>query len=87
VLEDRLHFVIANGNEFTVSNRNPAQAFARAKSARTAGWEGFAVRSEATAILTSDEHSFHLTLSLNVAVNDAPHFQRRWCQSIERALM
>src|SRR5262249_21028327 len=30
VLEDRLHFVMATGNEFCVSNRNPADAYAKA---------------------------------------------------------
>jgi hypothetical protein len=87
VLEDRLHFMMASGNEFSISNREPARAFARAKHSRTVGWEGTSIGSEATAVLTSDEHAFHLTISLNVTVNDAPHFQRRWCQSIERALM
>jgi uncharacterized protein len=87
VLEDRLHFVMASGNEFCVSNRNPADAYARAKSVRTAGWDGFAARSEASAALTSDEQSFHLTISLNVFVNDALHFQKSWRQSTERRLL
>jgi hypothetical protein len=87
VLEDRLHFVLANGNTFTVSNLSPAEASARARSIRTAAWEGFTARSEATAVLTSDEQSFHLTISLNVYVNDALHFQRHWCQSTERVLL
>jgi putative CocE/NonD family hydrolase len=87
VLEDRLHFVMANGNEFVVSERDPAAAYARARSARTASWEGFVARSEAAAILTSDERCFHLTVTLNVTVNDAPYYHREWCQSVERALM
>ena len=87
VLEDRWLFVMANGNEFAVSNTNPAEAWARARSVRTAQWDGFGARSEAAAILTSDERSFHLTLTLNVFVNDALHFQRHWCQSTERMLM
>jgi hypothetical protein len=87
VLEDRLHFVMANGNEFVVSDRDPAAANARARSARTASWDGFVARSEAAASLTSDERCFHLTLTLNVTVNDAPYCHREWCQSVERALM
>ena len=47
VLEDRFHFMMASGNEFSISNRAPARAFARAKSTQNARWEGFAVRSEA----------------------------------------
>lgn len=87
VLEDRYHFVMSSGNEFSVSNRSPARAYARAKSVASAGWEGFTARSEATAALTSAERSFHLTVTLNVFANDAPCFQRRWSRSVERRLM
>jgi hypothetical protein len=78
---------VAETNCFTVSNRDPAEAAACAKSVRTAAWEGFIPCSEATAALTSDAHAFHLTISLSVFVNDALHFQRRWCQSTERLLL
>jgi putative CocE/NonD family hydrolase len=87
VLEDRLHFVLASGSEFCISNRMPAEAYARAKSVGTAGWPGFAVRSEASAALVSDERAFHITLSLNVSVNEELHFQRQWRQSTERRLL
>jgi uncharacterized protein len=87
VLEDRIHFVMASGNEFCVSNRNPALAYAKAKSVRTAAWEGFSARSEASACLTSDQRAFHLTINLNVFVNDSLHFQRSWRQSTERLLL
>jgi hypothetical protein len=87
VMEERYHFVMASGNEFVVSNRNPARAYTRARAAPTASWEGFTARAEATAALTSDEHSFHLTITLNVSVNDVPHFQRRWYRSVARRLM
>ncbi len=87
VLEDRLHFVMASGNEFVISDRDPADAYARARSVRTAAWNGFVARSEASAVLTSDEQSFHLVLSLNLFVNDALHFQRAWRQSTERRLL
>jgi hypothetical protein len=87
VLEERFHYVMASGNEFVVSNRNPARAYTRARSAPTAAWDGFSARAEATAALTSDERCFHLTITLNVSVNDAPHFQRRWHRSVPRRLM
>jgi hypothetical protein len=87
VLEERLHFLMANGNEFCISNRNPAEAYARAKSVSSASWAGFHCRAEATCALTSDEKSFHVTITLNVFVNDAPHFQRQWHESVERRLM
>jgi uncharacterized protein len=87
VLEDRYRFLLANGNEFCVSNRNPAEACARARSVGSAGWPGFSVRSEATAALNSDERSFQLTISLGVYVNEALHFQRSWRQSTGRVLM
>jgi hypothetical protein len=87
VLEDRLHFVMSSGNEFVISNRNPAVAYAKARSVRSAGWEGFTARSEATCALTSDEQTFQMTISLNVFVNDALHFQKRWSRSVGRALL
>ncbi len=87
VLEDRLHFQFANGNEFVVSNRGPARAYTRSKSVAQASWEGFAARSESTCALHSDEKAFHLTITLTVYVNDTVHFQRQWHQSTERALL
>lgn len=87
VLEERLHFVMASGNEFCISDREPAVAYARARSVRTAAWEGFACRGEAAAALTSDAESFHMTITLNVFVNDALHWQRSWQQSVKRELM
>jgi len=87
VLEDRLHFVLASGNEFVISNRDPAIAYTRARSVATASWEGFTARAEASAALTSDAQGFHLTLSLNVYVNDALHFQKQWQQSTQRRWM
>src|SRR5262249_3581206 len=84
VLEDRLRFLMASGNEFAVSNRDPAFACTRAKTVSTAAWDGFTARAEAHASLVSDEQAFHLTLTLNVTVNEAPHFQRQWHQSVAR---
>ena len=78
---------MGSGNEFCISDREPAVAYARARSARTAAWDGFACRSEAAAVLTSDEQAFHMTITLNVFVNDAPHWQRSWRQSVKRELM
>jgi hypothetical protein len=87
VLEDRLHFVLSSGNEFTISNRNPATAYAKARSVRTAAWEGFTARSEAACVLASDEQTFQMTISLNVFVNDALHFQKRWSRTVPRLLL
>ncbi|MBM3458707.1 MAG: CocE/NonD family hydrolase, partial [Armatimonadetes bacterium] len=87
VLEDRLRFVMANGNEFVVSNLRPAEAWTCATSRTAAEWPGLRVRSEASAALTSDRESFHLVLTLNVWVNDVPHAQRRWQQSVRRDWM
>jgi hypothetical protein len=87
VLEDRLHFVIRGNNEFTVSNRDPATAYTRGQSVAQASWEGFTARSEANCVLYSDAKAFHITITLNVYVNDALHFQRQWSQSTPRVLM
>jgi putative CocE/NonD family hydrolase len=87
VLEDRYHFLTAAGNEFSVSDQDPARAYTRAKSVATASWPGMNIRAEATAALNSDPRSFHLVLSLSVYVNDTLHAQRDWRQSVERHLM
>lgn len=87
VLEERLRFVTADGNEFVVSDRDPATAYSRSTIVTSAEWEGFVARSEASAALVSDEHCFHLTISLNVFVNNALHFQRQWRQTTERDLL
>jgi putative CocE/NonD family hydrolase len=87
VLEQRTHYVMSSGNEFVVSNRNPALAYTRARNTLSASWEGFTARAEASVALASDERSFHLTITLNVSVNDVPHFQRRWHRSVARRLM
>lgn len=87
VLEDRLRFVMANGNEFVVSDRTPAEAWTRSTSRTTAAWPGAVVRAEATASLTSDARAIHLVLSLNVWLNEVPHYQERWRQSVSRNLL
>lgn len=87
VLEDRLRFVMASGNEFAITNRDPAVAWTRAKNVLSASWEGFTARAEASAALTSDAKAFHLTLTLNVYVNDTLHVQRQWWQSTARQLI
>ena len=38
-------------------------------------------------VLVHVYESFYLTLTLNVFVNDAPHFHRRWYQSTKRRLI
>jgi uncharacterized protein len=87
VLEDRLHFVMASGNEFVVSDGDPAKAYTRAKNGVTAAWEGFRARADATACLASDAQAFHLTITLAVTVNDAAFHTRQWCRSYPRLLL
>lgn len=87
VLEDRHRFLMATGNEFCVSHRDPARAHARAVSSGTAEWEGCSIRSEATAVLSSDEGAFHLAIALNVTLNGAPYATRHWVRSYPRVLL
>lgn len=86
VLEDRYHFLFGE-QEFMVSNRDPAHAYTKGKSGAQASWQGFSARSEAHCSLHSDERTFHIIITLNVFVNDTPHFQKQWRQSTQRALL
>jgi len=38
-------------------------------------------------ILRSTETAFHLTIDLQITINDLPHYQRRWVRSFERQLL
>lgn len=87
VLEERYHFQLASGAEFSVSDRDPAVAYARSLQVATAAWEGVTVRSEAVGALTSDEQTFHLSIALHVTLNGTPYFHRSWSRSYERQLL
>jgi putative CocE/NonD family hydrolase len=87
VLENRYHFVLASGAEFSISDRDPAIAYARSLQVATAEWEGVSVRSEAAGALTSDDRAFHLSIALHVTLNGVPYFSRSWSRSYERHLL
>ena len=84
VLEDRYHFQLASGAEFSISDRDPAIAYARSLQVATAAWEGVSIRSEAAGALTSDERAFHLSIALHVTLNGTPYFSRSWSRSYAR---
>ena len=70
-----------------VDPRNPAAASAhgRHRSRRTRPNNVIEARSAVT-IQGSATH-FHITISLEVTVNEAPYFTRRWTESIRRELL
>jgi putative CocE/NonD family hydrolase len=88
VLEDRYRLVLFQGaGELGVSQRDPAQAWVRAKKTLGATWPGCEIRSEATGSLTSDADSFTMNLALNVYLNDNLYFQKRWSSTVPRQLL
>ncbi len=88
VLEDRYRLVLFQGaGEMGVSQRDPAQAWVRAKKTLGATWPGCEIRSEATGSLTSDADSFTMNLALNVYLNDNLYFQKHWSSTVSRQLL
>lgn len=45
------------------------------------------IEGEAETVLRATATHFHVTIDLRVKINDAPHFQKRWIESIPRVLM
>jgi len=87
VLEDQVRLVLGPENEFGVSQRTPAVAWAKAKINTSAEWPGCQVRAEATGSLTSNARAFHMNLALNVYLNGALFFQKQWSETVKRELL
>jgi hypothetical protein len=88
VLEDRYRLVLFQGDgEMGVSQRDPSQAWVRARKQLRVKWPGFDIRSEATGSLTSDATDFSMNLALNVYLNDSLYFQKQWSSTVPRQLL
>lgn len=73
--------------EMRVSATNPADAVATGWDRRTLRRADLAVECVATAELRSDAQTFFLDLALDITLNGAPYWQRRWTRSIPRMLL
>jgi hypothetical protein len=70
-----------------VSQTDPAQASAHGETRVRRVHRGTAVEALALGTVTSSTHAFHLTVSLEVRVEERLHFQRRWTASFPRLLL
>lgn len=73
--------------EMRVSAQKPAEAIATGWDRKTLQRPGLDVTSTAIAELRSDAATFFLDLSLDVTLNGAPYWGRRWTRAIPRLLL
>jgi len=73
--------------EVWASNRNPADVVATSKHHRRIVRADGVTTVDTHCCLRSVDTTFHLMIDLNVAINGALHFQRRWMRSFPRALL
>jgi hypothetical protein len=73
--------------EIHVSAEKPAEAIATGWDRKTLQRPGLDVTSTAIAELRSDAATFFLDLSLDVTLNGAPYWGRRWTRTIPRLLL
>jgi hypothetical protein len=70
-----------------VDPKDPAHASAKGRSAQSIMRPNQTVYCCSDLMIQATASHFHLTIDLDVRVNDAPHFSRRWVESIPRQLL
>jgi hypothetical protein len=75
------------GNVCELDPRDPAHATARGKALCRIIRPNVITDSQADVFIQSTATHFHVTMEVEVRVNDAPHFQKRWVESIPRQLL
>lgn len=73
--------------EVRASNREPAEVVAVGKHLRRIARQEGAIQVDACCAMKSTQTAFHVTIDLYIAVDELPHFQRRWVQSFRRELL
>ncbi len=70
-----------------VDPRDPAHSSALGQSMNYIYRPNHVIRGNSDLMIQATATHFHLTIDLDVRINDAPHFQRRWAASVERRLL
>ncbi len=70
-----------------VDPRDPAHTSAHGQSVHYIYRPNHVIRGNSDLMIQATATHFHLTIDLDVRINDAPHFQRRWAASVERRLL
>lgn len=70
-----------------VDPRNPAAASAHGKHRSRRTWPNNVIEASSAVTIQGSATHFHVTISLEVTVNEAPYFTRRWTESVRRELL
>lgn len=70
-----------------VDPRNPADASAYGQTMLAIVRSNQKIRGTSDVVVQASKTHFHVTISLEVRVNDAPYFSRRWVETIRRELL
>lgn len=86
----RLEYEVAYGSNwintarYTVSARAPALAVIRGESRCRHELPGRNIVVKADCVTTSDTKAFHHTVTVDITINDQPHFNQHWSVSVPR---
>jgi len=70
-----------------VSERDPARASVRGRQHVTLHWPDRDIEARARGQIESTKDAFHVTIHLDLTMDGAPHFSRRWVRSFPRHLL
>ena len=70
-----------------VSEREPGRASVRGAQQVTLHWPDRAIEARARGQIESTEIAFHVTIQLEITMDGAPHFSKRWVRSVPRQLL
>lgn len=73
--------------ECTVDPRDPAHASAHGWHVNRVSRAGDTIQGRCDTVIRSTASHFHVTIDLEITVNDRPHATRRWTESIPRDLL
>jgi predicted acyl esterase len=70
-----------------VDPKDPAHSSARGLYTLRIARPNETIQGSSDLLIQGTATHFHITIDLNIRVNDAPHFQRRWAESVPRQLL
>jgi hypothetical protein len=71
-------------SDYTVSNRDPAQASIISEVRYRAPHPGLAIDIESSSQITSTAAEFTHAVQVSIRINDRAHFQKSWAESVPR---
>ena len=73
--------------EIWANNRNPADTAAIGQHFRTITRTDGTITIDTSANFRNTHDAIHVSIDLNVRINDLPHYQQRWVESLKRELL